>query len=98
MRHPTITSPASSTIRRRRRSRTNADFGTTDDASPTAGPAPFVAPGTDPRAEAPSTPQVNPMPPPQWDQARNTYIQWDPNQQMWLQWDPRANRWKLIDT
>ncbi|MGK2928249.1 MAG: RDD family protein [Acidimicrobiales bacterium] len=76
----------------------NDDFGTTDDASPTAGPAPFVAPGTDPRAEAPTTPQVNPMPPPQWDQARNTYIQWDPDQQMWLQWDARANRWKLIDT
>lgn len=76
----------------------NADFDTTDDASPTAGPTPFVAPGTDPRVESPSTPQVNPMPPPQWDQARNTYIQWDPNQQMWLQWDTRANRWKLIDT
>ena len=76
----------------------NADFGTTDDASPTAGPTPFVAPGTDPREQTPSSPQANPTPPPQWDQARNTYIQWDPNQQMWLQWDTVANRWKIIDT
>lgn len=76
----------------------NADFGTTDDASPTAGPTPFVAPGTDPRAEAPVAPEPPAPPPPQWDPARNTYIQWDPAGQAWLQWDTNANRWKPIDS
>lgn len=38
------------------------------------------------------------LPPPQWDQARNTYIQWDPNRAAWLQWDPQRERWKPIDT
>ena len=76
----------------------NADFDTAADTSPTAGPRPFVAPGTDPAAETPTTPQATPTPPPQWDEARNTYIQWDPHQQMWLQWDTAANRWKIIDT
>lgn len=76
------------------------DFGNaTDDASPTAGPTPFVAPGSDPAAEAPAAEADAPaMPPPQWDPARNTYLQWDPTAQTWLQWDTVANRWKLIDT
>ena len=77
------------------------EFETTADPSPTAGPSPFVAPGSDPAppaTDAGSAPESAPAPPPQWDQARNTYIQWDPNQQQWLQWDSVANRWKLIDT
>jgi uncharacterized RDD family membrane protein YckC len=79
----------------------NEDFATTDDASPTAGPAPFVAPGSEPElpeAPAAAEPAPAPMPPPQWDVARNTYIQWDPARQLWLQWDTVANRWKLIDS
>lgn len=45
---------------------------------------------------APSAPLENP--PPQWDEARNTYLQWDANAQRWLQWDSVGNRWKPIDT
>lgn len=83
-----------------------ADIDTGDNASPTAGPAGFVAPGADAPVDRPPTQQPpgstgsaqQPLPPPQWDQARDTYIQWDPNQQSWLQWDAAANRWKIIDT
>ncbi len=50
-----------------------------------------------PTAEAGPPPTV-PMPPPQWDTARNAYIQWYPPQQAWLQWDPAGGRWKPIDT
>ena len=65
--------------------------------------ASFVAPGSEPSPPvAPSQPvgaaATPAAPPPQWDPARNTYLQWDPNQQRWLQWDGIANRWKLIDT
>ena len=34
---------------------------------------------------------------PQWDEARNTYIQYDPNAGAWLQWDEIAGEWKPID-
>ncbi len=70
-------------------------------------PTPFVAPGSEPSAapapdpsaaERTPAPEPVPLPPPQWDQARNTYIQWEPNRQAWLQWDASANRWKPIDT
>lgn len=76
------------------------DFGTAgDDPSPTAGPSPFVAPGADPVIDAPEAPraaQPQELPPPQWDAARNTYIQWHPAEQKWLQWDASANRWTDI--
>ena len=83
------------------------------DEPPAETPSPFVAPGAEPGAgTTPSSPPVAstadqpssaspepvPLPPPQWDQARNTYIQWEPNRQAWLQWDTAANRWKPIDT
>lgn len=71
---------------------------TRHDTSPTAGPTPFTAPGADPVADAPSAPEPPPLPPPQWDAARNAYIQWHPQDQQWLQWDDGAQRWKLIDT
>ncbi len=71
-------------------------------------PTSFVAPGSEPSSEpAPTSsassetstpPGSAPLPPPQWDQARNTYIQWEPNRQTWLQWDTSANRWKPLDT
>ena len=66
-----------------------------EDASPTAGPTPFVAPGSE--APPPTAPSPA-LPPPQWDQARNTYIQWEPGPQRWLQWDTVHQRWKPIDS
>ncbi len=75
---------------------------------PTApeGPAPFVAPGAEPSAPGASPTDPSPsaapthheLPPPQWDEARNTYLQWDPNQQAWLQWDTQREQWKPLDT
>lgn len=69
-------------------------------------PAPFAAPGAEstsaPPAAAPQGPAQAPSPqewpPPQWDQARGTYLQWDPNRQAWLQWDATRQHWKPIDT
>ena len=70
------------------------DFTTvSDDRSPTAGPTPFVAPGS--AAPPPLAPPAE-LPPPQWDQARGTYIQWDPRREQWLQWDAAAARWEDI--
>ncbi|MDZ7673944.1 MAG: RDD family protein [Acidimicrobiales bacterium] len=68
------------------------------DASPTAGPTPFIAPGADPVTDAPTAPEPASLPPPRWDAARNSYIQWHTDDQQWLQWDDGAQRWKLIDT
>jgi uncharacterized RDD family membrane protein YckC len=34
--------------------------------------------------------------PPQWDDARGTYIQWDPTGGAWLQWDDIAKTWVPI--
>ena len=80
-------------------------------AAPT-GPA-FGATAPDPVAEPPTiqapeppaeeTPVVQSNQPPvtsepQWDAARNTYIQWDPVLAAWMQWDEPAQRWKPIDT
>ena len=42
---------------------------------------------------APATPSADG---PQWDAARNTYIQWDPAQGKWLQWDEAARVWSAI--
>jgi uncharacterized RDD family membrane protein YckC len=53
-----------------------------------AGTGGWAAPGT-----APTTPGVDG---PQWDAARNTYIQWDPAQRRWLQWDESARTWSVI--
>jgi hypothetical protein len=48
---------------------------------------------------APS-PSVTPPPPPadgpQWDAARNTYVQYDPAQAAWVQWDAQAGAWVPI--
>ncbi len=79
----------------------------TPDPTPAARaePAPFIAPGAEPgaptgppTASADHAPAPHELPPPQWDTARNTYIQWDPNRQAWLEWDTPGNRWKPIDT
>lgn len=71
--------------------------------APRAEPAPFAPPGAEPGATSPPpSPEPEPTryepPPPQWDQARNTYIQWEPNQQAWLEWDAGRQRWKPIDS
>jgi hypothetical protein len=34
---------------------------------------------------------------PQWDPARNAYIQWDPNGSRWLTYDDAAAEWKPIE-
>lgn len=55
-------------------------------ASPWAPPAPPVAqPQLAPSADGP-----------QWDAARNTYIQWDPAASRWMQWDEAARTWTSI--
>lgn len=30
---------------------------------------------------------------PQWDEARNTYIQWDPELNEWMEWNEPSGRW-----
>lgn len=35
---------------------------------------------------------------PQWDDARDTYIQWDPVLKAWMQWDQPGGRWIPIRT
>ncbi len=49
-------------------------------------------------SQRPAEPVRYQLPPPQWDAARNTYLQWDPNAQVWLQWDALAQRWEPIDS
>lgn len=49
------------------------------------GSAPPPQPAPTPSAEGP-----------QWDAARNTYIQWDPSSSRWLQWDDSARTWTPI--
>jgi len=33
---------------------------------------------------------------PQWDEARNTYIQWDPDLEQWMEWNEGQARWVSI--
>lgn len=56
------------------------------------GAAGWAAPGVG-GAPAQQPPQAGG---PQWDAARNTYIQWDPAQARWLQWDEAARSWSAI--
>lgn len=51
----------------------------------------------EPSAEAPAAVPPVDAPPPQWDEARHTYIQWDPRQSAWLQWDETARVWSRIE-
>jgi uncharacterized RDD family membrane protein YckC len=64
-------------------------------ASPDAPADPFGAaapdaPAADPTAAAPAAGE------PQWDPARNAYIQWDATQQVWLQFDDATQQWRPI--
>ena len=43
------------------------------------------APGSDPRQSG--------IDGPQWDQARNAYIQWDPELSEWMEWSESGGRW-----
>ncbi len=45
---------------------------------------------------SPIPPPPAARPGPQWDEARNTYIQWDPDQRLWVQWDDTAKTWNAI--
>ena len=74
-----------------------SEMGHAGDASPTAGPPPLSAPGADPTQEAPAPPDEPPLPPPQWDATRNTYLQWDPRIQSWLYWDDVGAQWRRLE-
>jgi uncharacterized RDD family membrane protein YckC len=52
---------------------------------PAVDPAPAPAPSAAPGVGAP-----------QWDEARNTYIQWDPQLGAWMQWDEATKAWVRI--
>ncbi len=58
-----------------------------------------VIPAEPPLPPAPEPVVPEPAPPrpgidaPQWDTARNTYIQWDPELTQWMEWSEAAGRW-----
>jgi hypothetical protein len=55
---------------------------------PTPAPAPeptMVAPVADPASTGP-----------QWDAARNAYIQWEPVSGQWMQFDDAAQEWRPL--
>jgi len=51
-----------------------------------------------PAAEAPAEEPRPGVDAPQWDTARNTYIQWDPELGQWMEWDEANGRWIPIST
>lgn len=57
-------------------------------AAPAAPPPPPQAPP----APAASTPRAG-VDAPQWDAARDTYIQWDPELAEWMEWNEAAGAW-----
>ena len=65
---------------------------------PTAPPGPPLAPPElEPELEpaevaAPAPPQPG-IDAPQWDTARDTYIQWDPELSEWMEWNETAGQW-----
>ena len=86
---PGLTAPAPPT--------TYADAGTWGSEAPpwtaTGAPADPAASGWAAPGAASPTPSADG---PQWDAARNTYIQWDPAQSRWLQWDESERTWSVI--
>lgn len=56
----------------------------------------FGAPGAPSAYGAAGMPAPTAKPGPQWDEARDTYIQWDPELQSWMQWDDTAKEWTAI--
>jgi len=67
-------------------------------AEPTASAKePFEAAGATPEAPPENQPEPSPDPrpgvdAPQWDDARNTYIQWDPDIEQWMEWNEGQGR------
>ncbi len=71
-------------------------------ASPPVASPPVASP---PVSTPPDTPEPDPTPPPaaaesrpgvdapQWDEARNTYIQWDPELEQWMEWGESQGKW-----
>ena len=74
---------------------------------PMMGSSPMGAPPSAPSAAPMMTPPVASAPvataaqpaatEPQWDAARNAYIQWDGVNQRWMQYDQTAGAWKPIE-
>jgi len=64
------------------------------DAGPEKFP-PETTPETTPEPEPdqPSTDAQDGVGTPQWDTARNTYIQWDPELREWMEWNEGQGRW-----
>lgn len=63
--------------------------------TPPATAAPTAAAADDPTVAQPAA-QADASGP-QWDAARNAYIQWDPNGGRWLTYDDAAGQWKPIE-
>ena len=61
---------------------------------PVAPPGPPMAPPEPepPEVAAPTPPQPG-IDTPQWDTARDTYIQWDPELTEWMEWNEAAGQW-----
>lgn len=71
-----------------------------DDTAPTTAITPPGAPEVA-ASEPPPPPAPDPTPrpgidAPQWDEARDTYIQWDPELSEWMEWDEASGRWVPI--
>ncbi len=64
-----------------------------DQAEPAATQT-FTAPAAEPAAEAGSA--KAPAYQPQWDPARQAYLQWHPGKQQWLQFDEPSGEWRPI--
>lgn len=70
-----------------------AGYGTYGGVGAQGGPAPSAWATPTPPAVQPPAPSADG---PQWDPARNTYIQWDPAASRWMQWDEAARTWTPI--
>jgi len=64
---------------------------TAPDPEPEPAPEPETAPEPEPAVDA--APGVDG---PQWDAARNTYIQWDPELAEWMEWSEGQGKWVSI--
>ncbi len=64
-----------------------------DQAEPAATQT-VTAPAAEPAAEAGSA--KAPAYQPQWDPARQAYLQWHPGKQQWLQFDEPSGEWRPI--
>jgi uncharacterized RDD family membrane protein YckC len=64
-------------------------------AAPTPPPTPTPAPAP-PVAPTPPVEQQPGIDAPQWDAARDTYIQWDPELAEWMEWDEAGGAWVPI--